>query len=141
MSAPDPRASLTAPTRLITSIAVCCSLAQSAQAQFSVQPSDRAFWIGGALLIASGIALDEPLRRVAEANQSRTLNHLAADIDPLGRAGVLVPALVASYVVPRVAGKKTRADAMLRVGLGYATADAIEASKTVVRWLYRREAH
>jgi membrane-associated phospholipid phosphatase len=56
-----------------------------------------------------------------------TLNRLADAVDPLGRAGALVPALVISVVAPRLLGERNLADAALRAALSYAAADGVES--------------
>lgn len=67
------------------------------------------------------------MRSVARANHSRTLDRLASGADLLGTAGHIVPAIAATYVGARLFGRRSFADATLRVGLGYAAADAIES--------------
>ncbi len=44
--------------------------ARPAAAQLTVVPSSRSFWIGGAVAIAAGIALDRPMRDLALRNHT-----------------------------------------------------------------------
>jgi membrane-associated phospholipid phosphatase len=101
------------------------TLSTGAEAQFRLEPSDASFWIGvGGLLVGSAI-VDENLRNYIAGHQHQSLDHLADSVDPLGRARYLVPTMVAAFVVTRVARKRRVSDAVLRIGLGYAAADAI----------------
>jgi membrane-associated phospholipid phosphatase len=106
---------------------LAATVARPARAQLSLVPSSRAFWIGGAAAIAAGIALDRPMRDLALRNHTPGLDKLAGGLDPFGRAGYIVPTLVASYAVPLVLRKHRWADAVMRVGLSYAASDAIES--------------
>ena len=96
-------------------------------AQLRAEPSSRSFWITGAAALSTAFVFDERLRVMAERHQSRALARVARDVDPLGRARYLVPALVGAYAVPRLAGRRGVANAVLRIGLGYAAADGLES--------------
>jgi membrane-associated phospholipid phosphatase len=100
----------------------------SVAAQFQVQPSSKRFWMAGAALLGASLALDERIRVTAERQETPALDRLARDVDPLGRARYLIPSLAAAYVVPRLTGRRGVADAVLRIGLGYAAADGFEAA-------------
>lgn len=91
-----------------------------AQAQLRVEPSASRFWLGGLALTGAAVVLDRGMREIAAHNQSSALDDLARDVDPLGRARYLVPALVGAYLVPRLAGRHRLSDAVLRIGMGYA---------------------
>lgn len=99
----------------------------AAAQEVRLEPASRRYWVASAVLIATAIALDQPARDAAARNRSHALDQLARNVDPLGRARYLVPALVGGYLVPRLAGAHRLADAALRVGLGYAVADGIES--------------
>lgn len=108
-------------------IALALTRHDAAAQQLRLEPTSGRFWVASAALVATAIALDEPARDAAARNQSHVLDQLARNVDPLGRARYLVPALVGGYLVPRLAGAHRLADAALRVGLGYAVADGIES--------------
>jgi membrane-associated phospholipid phosphatase len=82
-------------------------------------------------IIAGGLAItawsDERLSAFARAHQPPALNQVADAVDPLGRAGVLVPTLAASVALPRLFGRRNLADAALRVALSYVVADGVES--------------
>lgn len=99
----------------------------TAHAQLTIEPRDARFWIGGAALLAASAALDERLHAEAGTHRSRSLDHVADAVDPLGRARYLVPALAAAVVVPRLAGRRALSDAALRVAAGYVVADGLES--------------
>ena len=80
--------------------------------------------VGGLALAA---AADARLAAFARAHQRGGLDRAADAVDPFGRAGVIVPALVASVVVPRLVGTRELSDAALRVALSYAAADGVES--------------
>lgn len=101
--------------------------ARPAAAQLTVVPSGRAYWVTGAAAIAAGIVLDTHMRDLALRNHTPGLDRLAGGLDPFGRAGYIVPSLVAAYAIPLVLRKHRWADAVLRVGLSYAASDAIES--------------
>jgi hypothetical protein len=80
--------------------------------------------IGG---VAAAAVADERLSAFARTHQTPALNRVAEAVDPLGRAGVLVPTLVASVIAPRILGQRGLSDAALRISLGYAAADGVES--------------
>jgi membrane-associated phospholipid phosphatase len=102
-------------------------LPRSSPAQLAIAPSDSRFWIAGIAATAGALLVDEPLREVAARNQTPSLDRIADDVDPFGRARYLVPALVAGAVVPRLVGATGVSSAVVRIGLGYAVADGIES--------------
>jgi membrane-associated phospholipid phosphatase len=114
-------------------IAVATARAQSPTEQPSLRTAhapaepQRAIWVASGMLLAGSLIFDERLRSISLANHSPTLDRFAAGADLLGTAGHIVPALVTTYVVTRVLGRRSLADATLRVGLSYAAADAVEA--------------
>src|SRR5437867_6929445 len=97
--------------------------ADIARAQDPLLPHGKRYWISTAAILTSALLADEPLRRFAASGHSATLNQVAADLDPLGRAQYLVPALAAGALLPRLVGRRTFANAALRVGLGYVASD------------------
>ena len=84
-------------------------------------------WTASGVLLAASLAFDERLREVALAHHTASLDRLSGGADVLGTAGHLVPALVTTWVVSRALGRRSLAQATLRVGASYAVADAIES--------------
>lgn len=116
--------------RLITSSLIACHVA-SLSAQ---QPADTAsqsetgtatVLVRSALLVAGSLSLDTRVHAFAAAHRTRTLDAAADVIDPLGRAGYIVPAFGAGYAVARVAGRTQLAAAVARIAAGYFAADAV----------------
>jgi membrane-associated phospholipid phosphatase len=91
------------------------------------RPGDATFWTAAAAGLVGALVLDRPIRGMALAGQSRTFDHLANDVNPLGTAGTLIPAIVVSYGVARLAHADRWSDAIVRIGLCYAAADLISA--------------
>lgn len=89
--------------------------------------NEATHWEASGALLAASFVFDERLRSVALAHHTRALDHVAAGADIIGTAGHIVPALVTTYVVSRVLGRRSFAAATLRVGISYAAADAVEA--------------
>jgi membrane-associated phospholipid phosphatase len=85
-------------------------------------------WAASSTLLAAAFVFDEQIRSAALANQSGELDRFASAADVLGTAGHIVPALVTTYLVSRLAGQRSFAAATLRVGLSYAAADAVESA-------------
>lgn len=83
-----------------------------------------AWRIGAVGLAAAG---DGRISAFMRTHQRAALDRAADAVDPFGRAGVLVPALAAAVVVPRLAGRRNLSDAALRVALAYAAADGVES--------------
>lgn len=102
-------------------------LPSSSPAQLALAPRDSRFWIAGVAATAGAVLVDERMRQLAARNQTGSLQRIADDLDPLGRARYLVPTLVASAVVPRLVGATGLSNAVVRIGLGYAAADAMES--------------
>jgi membrane-associated phospholipid phosphatase len=102
-------------------------LACSSPAQLPIAPSDSRFWVAGLAATAGAVLVDEELRQAAARNQTSSLDRIADDVDPFGRARYLVPALVVGAVVPRLVGATGLSSAVVRIGLGYAVADGMES--------------
>jgi membrane-associated phospholipid phosphatase len=120
---------------LLIALAVPCGAQRGTALGAAAQPGDSASGGGRAVPIwawqmaASGLAAvaDQRISAFASSHQRATLDRAADIVDPLGRAGVLVPALAAAVVVPRLAGRRDLSDAALRVAIAYAAADGIES--------------
>src|SRR6476661_1968349 len=108
-------------------LATCALSPTPARAQSLAQPSSARRWVVRGALLAASMALDATVRDAMGRNQSAAADRVANVLEPLGRANVLVPALAAAVILPRVAGYRSLSDASLRVAAGYAAADAIES--------------
>ena len=93
----------------------------------TAQPSSTRRWLVRGVLLAAAVAMDTRLRDAALSSRNASADRVANFVEPLGRAGVLVPALAAAVILPRLAGDRAFSDAALRVSAGYAAADAIES--------------
>src|SRR5205085_12171587 len=124
--------------RTLPSIALCVAVAPIFAQSSTQQPvpalrTARAFdrtpavWAASSVLLAASFVFDERLRQVALANHARSLDRIAAGADVLATAGHIVPALAATYIGARAFGGSSFANAVLRVGLSYAAADAVES--------------
>jgi membrane-associated phospholipid phosphatase len=91
--------------------------------QDPVVPHGIRFWLGAGALGAGAMALDRPLHSFAATHRAPFLDRMAADVDPIGRAEYLVPALAAAVVFPAAIGEWRFARGALRVGAGYISAD------------------
>jgi len=56
---------------------------------------------------------------------ARRLARRARDVDPFGRARVLVPSMPIAAVAARLTHHRARCDAVIRIGLGYYAADGV----------------
>jgi membrane-associated phospholipid phosphatase len=110
---------LAAPFRATAAQATC-----AASGEHVVSPQAR---IGLGVLLVASTALDTRLRDEAVEQRRPTLDRAARVLDPLGRAGVLVPALVGSIVAPKVLGMHAMFAHSLRVAIGYAASDGVES--------------
>jgi membrane-associated phospholipid phosphatase len=97
-------------------------------------PSDSAFgwhpgWRAEVTAAALGFALAQDRRtdEFARSHRTRGLDRLARDIDPLGKAHYVVPALVTSFALSELDKKHTLANRILRVGIAYVSADVTES--------------
>jgi membrane-associated phospholipid phosphatase len=90
-------------------------------------PSGARRWlVAGALLITTA-ALDVRLRDYAASHQRPALDRVANVVDPLGRAGVLVPSLAIGVIAPRVLHRRALSDQVLRVAADYVASDVVES--------------
>src|SRR3954470_14060501 len=120
---------------LVLCAATAVSVPAQAQGRAGATSSSSATrrWLGaGALLLSAGpvaspVAVDSRVRDAAARWHTPGLDRVAGGVEPLGRAGVLVPALVIGVAVPRLFGHRALSDDALRVAAGYVAADAVES--------------
>lgn len=109
-----------------------CKPAASLLAQDPVVPEGRRFWIDAGVFTGAAFLLDRPARAFVAAHQTRTLDHVAEVLDPLGRAEYIVPSLAAVIVLPAVIGDRPLAWKAVRVAAGYAAADLAGGALRVI---------
>lgn len=124
-------------SHLLALITLTASVAVTAPARISAQgmapnsgkdaPEGMRRWARRAIVLGSAVILDERLPPLMAANRSWALDRVAAGADVIGTAGHIVPALLATYVTTQAVHKPSLASAVLRVGLCYGAADALEA--------------
>ena len=78
-------------------------------------------------LVAGSVVADRSVQAYVTPRRTRTLDALAGDVDPLGRARYLVPALAGTYVVSRLASAERWSHVALHTGVAYAASDAVES--------------
>lgn len=83
-------------------------------------------WIVPIGVVASS-AMDPELREWALHTHSRSLDHFARVVNPLGTAHVLVPAMAVFYVGSVLSGSTSIQHASLETAAAYAASDAAEA--------------
>src|SRR5437764_1718085 len=115
---------LRARVRLASFVMIATSVARTTA---HAQPSSARRWLVRGVLLAASVAVDTRMQDVALRNRTAAGDRAANLLEPLGRAGVLVPGLAAAVILPRLAGDRAFSDAALRVSAGYAAADAIES--------------
>lgn len=84
-------------------------------------------WIVPAALGVS-VALDEEARESALASHSRTLDHFARVINPLGTARFLIPAMAISLVGATAAGNRSLERGTVNIVAGYVASDVVEST-------------
>ena len=77
-------------------------------------------------MIAS-TALDPEMREWALQNHSRSLDHFAHVVNPLGTAHVLVPGIAAFYVASALTHQTAAEHAALETAAAYAASDVVES--------------
>src|SRR3954470_2177963 len=119
--------------RRFYALVLCAATAVSVPAQAqgragatSSSSATRRWLVAGALLV-SAVAVDSRVRDAAARWHTPGLDRVAGGVEPLGRAGVLVPALVIGVAVRRLFGHRALSDDARRVAAGYVAADAVES--------------
>jgi len=84
-----------------------------------------------ALIVPVGIAIsviaDPEVREWALQRQTRSLDHVAKVVNPLGTARLLVPAMAATYATALLTNRQPLAGETLRTAAGYVAADLVES--------------
>jgi hypothetical protein len=83
-------------------------------------------WIVPAVLGIS-VAFDQEAREGALGTHTRSLDHLAKVVNPLGTAGRLVPAMAIVYLGALTTHRQSLATGTLNTVAGYAAADLVES--------------
>ena len=96
-----------------------------AEAQVALAPSDGRFWAGAAALLGTAFLFDAGISSAASRNTHTSLARFADALQPLGRQGVVVPALAATLAASWAVGGWRPARAVLRIAAGYAAGDLL----------------
>src|SRR6266513_2246220 len=103
------------------------SASQSASDRAAVdEGGSRRLWIIP-VGIALSAALDPEAREWAFHEHTRSLDHLAKSVNPLGKAQRLVPAMALTYVTALLAGHQSLANGTLNTAAAYAASDIAES--------------
>lgn len=85
-----------------------------------VAPRSPKFWVTGIALTGALIPLDERIRELIWEHHPAALDRIARPIGNAGNPRTVYAVLVASAILPRLAGNNEVSNAALDVGLGYA---------------------
>lgn len=78
--------------------------------------------------IAASAALDPEMREWALRSHTRSLDHFAKLVNPLGTAHRLVPAMALTYVTAWLTGHESLAKGTLNTAAAYAASDLVESA-------------
>jgi len=78
--------------------------------------------------IAASSTIDGEMREWALHTHSRSLDHIAHIVNPLGTAHVLVPAMAVFYTGSLLAHRAPAESAAVKIAAAYATADIVESA-------------
>ena len=78
--------------------------------------------------IAASATIDGEMREWALHSHSRTLDHLAHTVNPLGTAHVLVPAMAVFYAGSLLAHRASAESAAVKIAAAYVAADLVESA-------------
>jgi membrane-associated phospholipid phosphatase len=78
--------------------------------------------------IAASAALDPEMREWALQTHTRSLDHFAKLVNPLGTAQRLVPAMALTYVTALLTGRESLANGTLNTAAGYVASDLVESA-------------
>jgi membrane-associated phospholipid phosphatase len=93
----------------------------------NVQGTPPRYWIVP-VAVGISVAFDEEAREGALASHTRTLDHLARAVNPLGTAKRLVPAMAISFVGAVLTGNRTLEKGTLNTVAGYVASDLVESA-------------
>lgn len=98
----------------------------------SVSHSARERTLGRAWIVPIGIvasaALDPEMREWALHTHTRSLDHFAKLVNPLGTTQRLVPAMAVTYVTALLTGHESLANGTLNAAAGYVASDLVESA-------------
>ncbi|HET9636244.1 MAG TPA: phosphatase PAP2 family protein [Gemmatimonadaceae bacterium] len=114
---------------LVFVLVVLYSNTVAAQKDSSTTASDHHHvraWIVPTVVIAS-TAIDPEMREWALQTHSRSLDHLARIVNPLGTAHVLVPAMAGFYVASAITHQTSAEHSVVETAAAYAASDVVES--------------
>jgi len=114
-----------------TSLAATCvvvatlGMGRAADAQLSLRPKSRSFWIGAVTAVAATALLDERTRHFSVSHRSGLARTFADAGNAAGTGRNVIAGLALTYVGARLTGHGSTANDVLRVSAGYAVSNAI----------------
>src|SRR5690242_1585988 len=107
----------------LTGVLMCVGASTSLFAQ-PIAPRSPKFWETGSVLTAVVMPFDEQIRELIWEHHPLALDRIARPLGDAGSPRVVYPLLLASMVLPRIAGNREASDAAIDVTLGYAASMA-----------------
>jgi len=84
--------------------------------------------VGVPLALAVAVVEDRQINEFVSAHRSHGADRVANTLDPFGRAQYILPVLAGSYIVSLGTNRHNAAHSILRIGISYLAADAVEAA-------------
>ncbi|MGH7709670.1 MAG: phosphatase PAP2 family protein [Gemmatimonadaceae bacterium] len=116
---------MTRPTRLIGVCLTTALCAYPLQAQISLAPTDRMFWVAATTALAATAASDIALYRFSADQRNHTLDRWAEVGDGLGAGRHLIGTMAATWAVARLTGHKQLAHHVLHVAAAYTVGNVL----------------
>ena len=110
---------------LAVAAALAAVLGARADAQLSVQPEGKRFWVAAGGAIAAAAFLDESARTFWLDRHSTLASSLADAGNFAGTGRNIIAGLAVTYIVARVTHHRRAAHAVLRISAGYAVSNVI----------------
>jgi membrane-associated phospholipid phosphatase len=99
--------------------------ARTADAQLSLRPRSRGFWIGAAAAVTAAGLADERAQRFSLAHRSGLARTFADAGNAMGTGRNVIAGLALTYVGARLTGHRSAANDVLRISAGYAVSNAV----------------
>ncbi len=113
---------------VIARVAACFGiLAPATLVAQSISPRSPRFYVTGAVLTAVTMPMDERIRELIWEHHPAAVDRIAKPLGDLGAPRVVYPVLLASAILPRLAGNRETSDAAIDIGLAYAASDVAGA--------------